>query len=254
MNVCHLCAQAAGRSEGDLLAQTAERSQASTVAANSANFCLIASIGPVTVGHALIVPKGHVMRMAGLPAPVRSEYESFKQAVRRAMSEEFRAPVHLFEHGGDAAGEVSPCTVSHAHLHAVPADCEVKNRLPRRVLWQGVSTLDDIELAVGASEYLFYEDPSGAAVVAGSDGASFPSQILRRLFVEQLRPDTDWNWRSDPRPAVLRETMARLAALCIDRSACAGHRIHHFPPAHTPSSAATADTPRTPARHSAAGA
>lgn len=219
MNVCHLCAQVAGQTEGDLLARTAAPGPSPTVAAASVNFSLFASIGPLAVGHALIVPKRHITRMACLPAHVRPEYESFRAVVRQAMSEEFGAPVHLFEHGGDAAGRSSPCTVSHAHVHAVPAYCEIRDRLPSADLWQSVSTLEQIEAVVGPSEYLFYEDPTGKASVCIPCSGAFPSQILRRLFVEQLRPGTDWNWRSDPQVSALRETMVRLASLRIDGSA-----------------------------------
>jgi diadenosine tetraphosphate (Ap4A) HIT family hydrolase len=170
-----------------------------TVVYSSERFSVIPSLGALAPGHVLVVPNEHALRMADVPK--REEYLHFQNQVVRRLERLFEAPVHRFEHGSDAAGVHTPCTVSHAHLHLLPAAVDIRDRLEQDYDWKPYRPDD-----VADGQYLMYQSPDGRVQVA--EAAEFPSQYLRQVFAEVLGIE-EWNWRTDARWEVVRETAQR---------------------------------------------
>lgn len=177
----------------------------------SRQFVAIPSLGGLSLGHVLIVPKDHYWRMADLPPGLEQEYAAFQSQVIRRLEQTFGAPVHRFEHGSDASGLSTPCTIAHAHLHLLPAAVEVSQPLTQKYTWRSIDP-QQLRAESKSGQYLFYRSPSGQAQIA--NGSTFTSQYLRKVFAEALRV-REWNWRIDPRTETVEETYRRLDAVKI---------------------------------------
>jgi hypothetical protein len=139
------------------------------------------------------------------------ELDEMKARVAYALYTTYGVEPQFFEHGSSADGSSVPCTVNHAHLHAVPID-SLANSLPQLLQWLPVRTSGpDLRLAVGDHEYLYYEDHTGLAFVAISQYSTIESQLLRRVVANKVGVPELWNWRLHPRVPLLQETMTALS-------------------------------------------
>jgi ATP adenylyltransferase len=211
---CCLCSQIDGNPENDLISQLLPQgAYCRRIAMESENFAVVPSLGPLTPGHSLICPKGHVKSFAGLDPQLSSEFKNFKALVSARMKSIFAAPIHYFEHGSSSAGDRVICTVDHAHLHLVPMSVEIVTVLLSDKRWKQVtSDLLELRVRTAADEYLYYEDPNGAAFLACAGRFRFDSQHMRKIFAEALGKPDDWNWRDRPRPDEAERTFKALAA------------------------------------------
>jgi len=212
--VCCLCSQIAGSSEGDLIATLlGEGEYVRRVAIESAHFAVLPSLGPLAPGHVLLCSKDHYKSFAAVPADLDEEFEEIKRMLAARLEQEFGSAVHFFEHGSAPKDSRIICTVDHAHLHCVPADIEIWPMLSSfDEEWVSVAPfLTDMRLAVAQREYLYYESPNGLAAIATSQSRrGFESQIMRRTFSQALgRPD-QWNWRTAPAPELADVTFRKL--------------------------------------------
>jgi hypothetical protein len=66
------------------------------------------------------------------------------------------------------------------------------------------------------NEYLYYERPSGEAVIASPEGLPIESQLLRRVFAVPLGIADLWNWREEPRVPEVIETECRLRRVAAE--------------------------------------
>lgn len=205
---CALCDQIAGNPAGDLLYGVLGGPYKRRIILENAHFAVIPSIGPLAVGHVLLVPKTHLRRLADVPFALHSVYESFLTETVSLLEQTFVTPIHRFEHGSNTRATKIPCTVAHAHLHLLPARLTLWGRLTEEYEWEQTARAA-LQRAVGTGEYLYYESPEGRAGVVLERPGGFPSQYLRQLFAEQLGV-AEWNWRKDARAHQLAETYARL--------------------------------------------
>jgi len=112
------------------------------------------------------------------------------------------------------AGDRLLCTVDHAHLHLVPADVSIFDRIESYgvSLRPVESTLECLREEAGEKEYLFYEAPSGESFLLIPGGQPVESQFLRKVFAEAVGRNINWNWRETPLPTDAEECFLRLSA------------------------------------------
>lgn len=80
-------------------------------------FRVILDLGPVTKGHALILPKSHAANLFELPEDVASKVMVLAKKLGIQMKENLKADgLNLVQNNGEAAGQ----TVGHFHLHLIP--------------------------------------------------------------------------------------------------------------------------------------
>jgi diadenosine tetraphosphate (Ap4A) HIT family hydrolase len=72
---------------------------------------------PVTLGHALVIPKRHVASLFDLPKPEYRELWVRVAELRKKLAEKFRPTAfNIGVNDGAGAGQ----TVGHAHVHVIP--------------------------------------------------------------------------------------------------------------------------------------
>ncbi len=80
-------------------------------------FRVILDLGPVTRGHALVLPKNHYANIYEIPADVAADAFKVGQKIALRMKERLCTDgVNLIQNNGEAAGQ----TIHHFHLHVIP--------------------------------------------------------------------------------------------------------------------------------------
>ena len=186
----------------------------------------VVTLGPVTPGNVMILPKTHVRAMSQLG---REGLEALTPLVNRIgqMLETAFGPIIMFEHGMSARpSERDVGCMDHAHLQIVPTGI---NLLPYAqadfgagVVVGGLASLADFQ---HVEPYLYLTSPGlGCHVVI--PGIQLPSQYMRRLFARMQQRDEEWNWRKYPRLEWMTQTMSTLrTASGVGRAGCDGAQV-----------------------------
>ena len=85
-----------------------------TLIAKSENFLLIPCIGPMVVGHAIVVSRNHHPSLASMGSNAIAEYDQFVKELTRGTTDWLE-----FEHGATNDNCAGACVV-HTHIHLVP--------------------------------------------------------------------------------------------------------------------------------------
>jgi diadenosine tetraphosphate (Ap4A) HIT family hydrolase len=87
-------------------------------------FVVMADISPLVPGHVMIVPKAHILCYGAVEAAAWDEFAGIVNATRAIIREHY-GPSVILEHGTCSVDDVAD-HVSHAHLHIVPADIDIR--------------------------------------------------------------------------------------------------------------------------------
>jgi diadenosine tetraphosphate (Ap4A) HIT family hydrolase len=215
--MCHLCAQIAGKPEGDLLHKVlAPAGYRRIVCVETPDFVVITSIGPLVRGHVLLVPKRHVRSFASLSARDLNAGDELAGELAAALADVYDQPVHRFEHGSARCGSTVACSVEHAHLHLVPTAADpwplIRNAGPWVALRNG-----GLADSVGDREYLLYEQPDGHRRVWITGEAPIASQLMRQAFATAIGIPELWDWRVHPRTGDIRSTFSRVSGIELEK-------------------------------------
>jgi ATP adenylyltransferase len=200
-NICCLCSQIRGDAQNDLISKLLTESQyIKRILLESSNFAVIPSLGAITAGHVLLCPHDHIKSFASLQANFHTECLHKKHQLKVVMDNIYHQPVHIFEHGSPSDNNKVLCTVDHAHLHFLPANISIIDKLEQSLdiveIDQDVISISEI---VGKKEYLYYEEPGGKKFLAANI-EGYESQLMRKIFMEALGNSMNWNWREAPNP------------------------------------------------------
>ncbi len=182
------------------------------IVGETADFFIVATIGQISDGgYLLLIPKRHVACIAAMSEPeIRLAYYAI-QEVRTAVSWEYSfAPVTIFEHG--IVGQ----TVEHAHIHFVPAACDITARVRKdfpdcRII--SPITLEEIRHSylIDPRPYLMWRDQNFNISVCWNPPA--PPMYFRIVVAEALGRPERANWRTMDREVdnrLVSETIAHL--------------------------------------------
>lgn len=156
------------------------------------NFLIVATLGQISDGgYLVLVPKQHVVCIgAMLPRDVE-RLEKICNKARNAIRAEYGIEPIIFEHG--IVGQ----TVKHAHMHLVPATCDITERVTRDFLDREIAAVSSLGAltrlyASRQQPYLFWRDSLKIARVCWDPPA--PLQYLRTVVAEAVgRPErADW--------------------------------------------------------------
>ena len=218
-HVCAFCAEIAGSSDhnlfhdllgpaiGDdyLLAQTDE-------------FVVMPSIGALTPGYCLVLPRRHVPSFGHLPAELDGELDTLLATVRAGLSTELGMRVVMYEHGSMSTDRPAGSCADHAHLHvvAVPSDVDLRTPFESEFEVRALAGLGQLRGQVDRdTPYLFLDDGDGVRLA--TDAPTVRSQYFRRELATQLgRPDA-WDWVVFPEPALVAATILRYPATVAGR-------------------------------------
>ncbi|MBU6414843.1 HIT domain-containing protein [Patescibacteria group bacterium] len=162
---------------------------------------VIATLGQITGGYVLIIPKEHISCFGAF---ANSQAESMWVMVRmvfQALSMEYLrntgtpsfCPITMFEHG--IVGQ----SVKHAHLHILPAAVDLTPKIRADFPTAKIEELQWGELFLvlyrkHPQPYLFWVTPSNGPTVCWNPPA--PLQYLRTVAAELLGRPERANWRN----------------------------------------------------------
>ncbi|MER6588659.1 methyltransferase domain-containing protein [Micromonospora chalcea] len=160
---------------------------------------VMAGLGSLTPGYALVVPHRHAPSSGDLPAGERSRLHVLARAVAAQIERVFACRVTLVEHGssGKEAGHRGGGCITHCHIHLFPLPPEAD---ARALVPPGAHPVDGLGPLIKAADarrnyyycswapsfhYLTLEPPA-------------VSQYARRVWAEIVGlPDT-WDWAAFP--------------------------------------------------------
>lgn len=156
---------------------------------------VIASLGQITnSGYLLLIPKRHISCIGNMNEAEMERFIPIIEEVWLAIKDIYKiSPITLFEHG--IVGQ----TIKHAHLHFVPAICNItkgvkkdflKNEIQQIFSWQELRGLYQER----KEPYLFWLGSDAKMNVCFNPNA--PLQYLRTIVAEEIGRPERANWRN----------------------------------------------------------
>lgn len=165
---------------------------------------VVPSIGALSTGHVLLLPKAHSTSMA--EASRRGlNVGSAAQALRSIIEADF-GPAILFEHGSASDNSSGGCGVTHAHMHCMP--CNWTDDPPGDLEWTAGSEEDWVGQPPGTDYLMFSPNPSHLHICKIE---RLESQWVRARVATKLGV-SNWNWRNDSRTSEVRATLRWMQA------------------------------------------
>jgi ATP adenylyltransferase len=173
----------------------------------TSEFVVFPALGALAPGHLLIVPRLHCLAIGQLPSAFFPELESLMLETTRVLEQTYGSSCIVFEHG--AVSSRAGCCVDHAHLHVVPADIDVRERLQAMYKEVVISQLEELAgFAERQLSYLFIQLPSGQRFAY--EAPLVVSQLLRRLVADAIGVPERWDWAANLEPELLMRTLQDL--------------------------------------------
>lgn len=165
----------------------------------SSRLALMPTIGPLTTGHMLLVPRQHLTSFGALDAADWADALKAIAGVEGLLERRFGVTL-AFEHGTSGSPTAGGCGIDHAHMHFLPVRRSVRGLPPLPdAKWH---QLDDnwlVQLQSLSSQrvsYVYIRTAEGSHFA--TPVRSLPSQFVRRWMAEQVGLKR-WDWRqSDP--------------------------------------------------------
>jgi diadenosine tetraphosphate (Ap4A) HIT family hydrolase len=171
-------------------------------------FVVMADISPLMPGHVMIVPKAHILCYGAIEPSARDEFSGIVDAARTVIAEHY-GPSVMLEHGTSSLAPVAD-HVTHAHLHIVPADIDIRDSLLDFHTTMIVSLSDLSRWAARDEEYIYFESCAGERIVADQI-VNIPRLFIRSEVAKRVGlPDPLWDWRRHILRDNFRSTIATL--------------------------------------------
>jgi|GEM_PF-2373883 len=211
---CSICSELDGRSGSRLALALDDPGIRNAVRTVTERLAVIPSVGPLSVGHSLIVTRHHRTNL--LADATCQEIDDICNVARDLYRTGFVAAANsdallCFEHGTGANGCDKRCGTTHAHLHVIPLAFESIAKVLKCVTERhefGDSTTErlaearnlDYIVVFCIGRNLEWRNLSIAI------GGAYPSQLMRRIVAESIGV-ADWDWKKSKRREVLTSTL-----------------------------------------------
>lgn len=149
---------------------------------------VVPDLGPLCPGHLLAASRRHVLSMAELGEAKLGDLARTLTRLTGALSPHF-GDYFWFEHGTPPGTGGHGACIDHAHIHMLPMEAQMYDRLMHALPWQPISRFEDLArfqhvgyayLGIKGSHYVFPAPEIG-------------SQWIRREVGAVLGRD-DWDW------------------------------------------------------------
>jgi len=150
-------------------------------------FVVVPALGPLAVGHLLVVGMRHIPSLADEGEPAIEEYEQFVAGIR----EGFRSRGHSlleFEHGAKGSESGGGCIV-HTHVNLLP-DAEDHLEVLTPILGPPRRLRRLADLAQVDHPYVLVRSAAASIIYRAED---IVSQLMRREIC-RARGEDDWDW------------------------------------------------------------
>lgn len=161
------------------------------------NFTLLPTIGALTPGYMLLMPKHHVRSFSDLPsAELRAALRIAEQS-RSVISSRFGATI-LAEHGPGEQGTISAACCDHAHWHLIPCDPYQVAHAYEQAGGAPVKLGHIDELCRWKSQAYIFLSPLRHTYWVWPHSEAFPSQFARRVCARILGLEDYYDWAVFP--------------------------------------------------------
>lgn len=176
----------------------------------SEGFNLLPSIGSLTPGYLLLMPKRHIKSFAELDHDELLAALDIAEQARRVVSQEF-GPAIVAEHGPGALGSRSSACCDHAHWHLIPCN-PYSVSLAYEHAGGSPAILNDIThlRQWNGKSYLFLS-PLKHVFWVWNQSEEFTSQFVRRVCAKILGVEELYDWAVFPFEENMILTKQRLA-------------------------------------------
>lgn len=213
---CSICREVGGETGTRLSWALQDDALQNAVLAASRTFAIIPSVGPLVVGHSLLVTRHHRCSIFGEIASrqlreIEFLLDEFWPFALRL--DDIMPGLLCFEHGAPGNLESKLCSTTHAHLHIVPLFGNKCDVVLESLDGKPLELIDAHALQIalqGLKEYVlaFHVTRGGklrhAKVI---DAKNLPSQYMRLVVARQLGIDA-WDWKAHPNSVLLRKTIS----------------------------------------------
>ena len=168
-----------------------------TILGGSGKFLIIPALGPLVVGHVLIISAEHTAGLRYLPTEARRNYDLLSVKLREYCAR-FGDTVLEAEHGASDDSVRGPC-IRHTHVHILPRLGDAAR------IFDNIHDLEDIRSGASnpTGSYLWINAGDRARVY---DASRVIAQEIRRTIGQYLAID-DWDWAVDPKTALIGRTI-----------------------------------------------
>lgn len=162
------------------------------------NLYVIPALGPLVVGHVLVVARSHIVGIRASPSTaVLTDYETLAMSMRHRCEVAGLTLLEL-EHGSSHAHSSGPC-IEHAHVHMLPGIADQSDLF--------AATFPAIESSSSALRGISYFWVRTRANVVAYDATGARRQEPRILLAERLGLPS-WDWLAAPNYAKIRKTIS----------------------------------------------
>lgn len=166
---------------------------------SSSNFIAIPAIGPLTLGHSMVVSRQHAPSLLTMDTASKQDFVE----TCRVLSNAWDGPKIIFaEHGSSAIDSTGPC-ICHTHINAIPG--VAVNLLDLGALGHQVIAQGSLHELPEVQESYFLVGTPDSWMVYDLHGA--PSQHLRMILHASFGLQ-HWDWRLLPNENLANETYA----------------------------------------------
>jgi ATP adenylyltransferase len=195
--VCSICDELQGTC-APLHTKLMPQASRSRILEESRNWVVIPSIGPLAPGHIMLVPRNHYYSVLGCPKDALMECQNLLTECASRLKRIYQQDVVVFEHGSTPdQPKVCGACVDHAHLHVLPGPISfVSSAMSQYSPWRNGISLFNLCSDLAQTPYLLV----GQALPKPLYWVRYcleavPSQILRRIFANELGDYDGWDWR-----------------------------------------------------------
>ena len=164
-------------------------------------FAVFPCIGPLVLGHVMVISKKHSTSLASMGKPTVKEYDQFIMNIKK-NHELYGDDLLEAEHGSTAIDNAGSCVI-HTHIHLIPKFGKFEKIFESKLT--PIMTTGKIEqLTNNRMPYIMIRGNSGKTRVF--DATNIESQYIRRVLFE-IEGREDWDWGAFPHKAIISETI-----------------------------------------------
>lgn len=201
---CSICEELKGRTGTNLSSLLETKGIRNAIFSSNDDFVIIPSIGPLIIGHSLLVTKNHE---CGIFTSINQQklenmYSILKTFIKMfPLTNSISKPTFLcFEHGTTVKDPARVhCSTIHAHLHLVPLESATLKRINEDLKIRGFKNFSTQKILQNAffGDYIIVFQANEGDLMAeclSYQHDNIESQLLRKIIAHHL-DIVEWNWQ-----------------------------------------------------------
>lgn len=166
-------------------------------------FLVLPAVGPLTLGHVMVVSRSHYPNLRSMGEPALRDYNQLINSICCRVPMYHRSGLVEAEHGS-REDEMSGGCIVHSHIHLLPGVADQLRRL--------YTERDEFKMQTSGLETIKDVAPPYSWVRYGEESAliyrvrELPAQAFRRLVALRLQIE-GWDWAAFQRLPLIRQTI-----------------------------------------------